>query len=92
MPRLRLPPRALNAGKEADSGCGRMVLLPARALSAGTTQSSPLVVLLLPRVAPSAVGALIAPRRSQHPGSRAAAWPQWRGSRTPAGRVAERQC
>jgi hypothetical protein len=86
---LRLPPRALNDGKEADSGRGRMVLWPARAPSVGARRSCPLVVLPQPRVAPSAVGALVAPRRSQALGSRAATWLQRRGSGTPAGIVAD---
>jgi hypothetical protein len=68
-----------------------MVLLLARAPSTGARLSSPLVVLLLPRVTASLVGALVAPRRSPPPGSRAAAWPQRQSSATPAGRVAERQ-
>jgi hypothetical protein len=76
MLRLRLPPRALDAGKEADSGREQMVLRPARAPSTGAWQSSPLIVLLQPRVAPSAARAPVAPQRLQAPGSRAAAWPQ----------------
>jgi hypothetical protein len=91
MPRLRLLPRALDAGKEADSSHGRTVLKPSRTLSAGARWSSPLVVLPQLQVAPLAAGALVAPRRLQAPGSRAAAWPQWRGSGTPARKVAERQ-
>jgi hypothetical protein len=85
------PPRALYAGKDADSGYGRMVLLPARALSAGVRQSSPLVVVPPPRVASSTIGAPVVPRRSPPPGSHAAAWLQRQGSRTPAEKVAERQ-
>jgi hypothetical protein len=76
MSRLRLPPRVLDAGKEADSGRGQMVLLPARARSAGARPSSQLVVVPPPRAMPSAVGALVAPRRSPPPGSCATAWPQ----------------
>jgi hypothetical protein len=88
---LCLPPRALYVGKEADSGRAQMVLLLARARSASTRPSSRLVVLPQPRVAPSAVGALVAPRRSQPLDSRTAAWPQRRGCGTPTGRVVEHQ-
>jgi hypothetical protein len=63
MSRLRLPPRALDDGKEANSGRGQMVLLPARTRSASARLSSRLVVLPPPRATPSAVGALVAPRR-----------------------------
>jgi hypothetical protein len=91
MPRLRLPPRALGAGKEVDSGRGRLALQPDRAPSAGARQSSPLVALPQPRVAPSAAGAPIVPRRLQAPRSCTTAWPQQQGSETPVGKVAERQ-
>jgi hypothetical protein len=66
----------------------RMALLPARTRSAGRRLSFPLVVLPPSRVTPSVVGALVAPRRSLPPGSRASAWPQRQGSAMPAGRVA----
>jgi hypothetical protein len=85
------PPRALDAGKEVDSGRARTVVLPSRAPSTGARLSSLLVVLPSPRAAPSVVGAPVAPQRSLPPGSRAAAWPQRQGSATPAGRVADRQ-
>jgi hypothetical protein len=88
---LRLPPCAHNAGKEANSGRARTVLLPIRARSAGARPSSPLVVLSPPRAMPSAVGALIVPRRSPPLGSRAATWPQRQDSAIPARRVVERQ-
>jgi hypothetical protein len=91
MPRLRLPLHAPGAGKEVDSGRGQMVLQPARAPSASVRRSSPLAVLQPLRAAPSAVGALVAPRRWQALGSHAAAWPWWQGFETPAGRAAERQ-
>jgi hypothetical protein len=91
MSQLRFPPLTLDAGKEADSGRGRTVLLPARAPSAGARQSSLLVMLPPPRATPSGVGALIAPCRSPPPGNRAAAWPQRQGSATLVGREAERQ-
>jgi hypothetical protein len=57
-----------------------MVLLPAHVLSAGVRPSSPLAVPLPPRATTSVVDALVAPRRSLPPGSRAAAWPQRQGS------------
>jgi hypothetical protein len=91
MPRLELPPRASSAGKEMDSGRGRMALQPARAPSTGARRSSRLAVLLQLRAVPSAAGAPVAPRRLQALGSRAAAWPQRQDSGTPAGKVAERQ-
>jgi hypothetical protein len=63
MPRLRLLPRALDAGKEADSGHVQMELLPAHAPSAGVGLSSPLVAPPPPRATPSVVGVLVTPRR-----------------------------
>jgi hypothetical protein len=94
MPRLRLPPRALDVRTEADSGCARMVLPPARVPSVGVRVSSPPVALPPPRATPSVVGALVTPRRSPPPGSRTAAWLRRQDSATPAGTVAvcQRQC
>jgi hypothetical protein len=83
-PWLRLPPHALSAGKEADLGRVRTVLPPARALSAGVRLSSPLVAPPPPPAAPLVVGALVAPRRSLPPGSRAAVWLQQQDSAMPA--------
>jgi hypothetical protein len=83
----RLPPHTLDVGKEPDLGCGKMVLLPAHAQSAGARPSSRLVVLPPPRATHLAVGALVAPRRSPPLGSRAAAWPQRQGSAIPVGRA-----
>jgi hypothetical protein len=45
MPRLRLPPRALDVGKDADSGCVYTGLPPARAPSVVARSSSPPVAL-----------------------------------------------
>jgi hypothetical protein len=91
MLRLRLPPHTPGAGKEADSGRGRMALQAARTPSAGARRSSPLVVLPQLRAAPSAAGALVVHRRLPAPGSRVAAWLQWQGFETPTGRMEERQ-
>jgi hypothetical protein len=91
MTRLRLAPRALDSRKEADSGLAQMMLLPACARSAGARPSSRLVVLPSPRATPSAVGALVVPRRSPPPGSRATTWSQRQDSATPAESVAVRQ-
>jgi hypothetical protein len=65
-----------------------MALQPARAPSADARRSFPLAALPQPRAAPSTAGALVAPRRLQAPGSRAATWPQQQGSGTPARKVA----
>jgi hypothetical protein len=67
MSRLRLPPHALGVRKEADSGRGRMALQPSHTPSVGARRISPLAVPPLPRVAPSAAGAPVAPQRSLAP-------------------------
>jgi hypothetical protein len=83
MPRPHPLPHGPDAKREVGSGRARMALLLVHALITGVKRNFLLVVLLLPRVAPSAADAPVSPRRSMPPDSRAATWLQRRGLRRP---------
>jgi hypothetical protein len=77
-------PHASDVEKEVGLGRVRTVLPPAHAPSAGAKLSFSLVVSPLPRAAPSAASAPVAPRRLPPPDSRATTWLPLQGSETPS--------